>query len=293
MMYAFMKSGVYGDYDCVDELDVIEYVESLPLKHEPVTDIDSFKKNSAQYFTPSDLKEGLARNRANIANVHGLTFDLDRVPDYNELVHDFLAVLTTSQIEMYLWKTPSAIYSGNAHENGARLFIPLGEPIHPEHLNDAISEVFLNLNKAGLNMLNYGYDVEASKTVGRLMGLPLQQEDTIVPWDMPERKRYKIQAKYVPKPKNVFGSGGFGGFAEEPNVDNLTSFITSYTQKHGITFLKGERDNNLTRVLGALKTAFNGINESDLLDAFENSGISSQLDNPVQDITRKTKRLLG
>ena len=291
-MYAFMKSGVYGDYDCVDEFDVIAYVESLPLKHEPVTDIESFKKFSAQYFTPSDLKDGLARNRSNISNIHGLTFDLDRVPEYQELVHEFLTVLTKSKIEMYLWKTPSAIYSDSDHENGARLFIPLGAPIHPDHLSDAIREVFLCLCNAGLNMLNYGYDVEASKTVGRLMGLPLQQEDTIVPWDMPDRKRYKIQTEYIPKPKNIFKGGGFGNFEEEPNVDNLASFITSYTSKHGIGFAKGERDNNLTRVFGALKTAFNGIDESDLLSAFEQSGIAQLLDNPAQDITRKARRLL-
>lgn len=292
-MYAFMKSGMLGDYDCVDELDVIEYVESLPLRREPINDLNAFKMYSAQYFTPSDLKNGLARNRANIANVQALIFDLDRVPNYQELVHEFLTVLTKSQIEMYLWKTPSSFSNESDHENGARLYIPLGEPIMPEHLDTAIQEVYLNLVRAGLNILNYGADITASKTVGRLMGLPLQQEDTIVPWDMPERKRYKIQAEYVPKPKSVFTGGGFGSFAEEPSVENLTSFITSYTQKHAVTFFKGERDNNLTRVLGALKTAFNGIDEGDLLEAFENSGISSQLDNPVQDITRKTKRLLG
>lgn len=292
-MYAFIKSGMLGDYDCVDELNVIKYVESLPFEHEPIDDLKGFKTFSAQYFTPSDLIDGLTRKKANIANIQGITFDLDNVPVWDDLKNEFYTVLINSQVEAYLWKTPSAFSTDSDHQNGARIFIPLGEPIHPDQLDDAVTEVFFNLARAGLNILDYGADVPASKTVGRLMGLPLQQEDTIVPWDMSERKRYKIQTPYMPKPKNVFSGGGFGGFAEEPSVDNLTSFITSYTQKHGITFLKGERDNNLTRVLGALKTAFNGINDSDLLDAFENSGISSQLDNPVQDITRKTKRLLG
>lgn len=280
-----------GDYDCVDELDVIEYVESLPVVHEPIMDLKAFKMFSAQYFTPSDLLDGLTRKKANVANIQAITFDLDRVPVWDELKNEFYQLLINTQLEAYLWKTPSSFASDSEHENGARLYIPLGEPINPGHLDSAVKEVFMNLVKAGLNVLDYGADITASKTVGRLMGLPLQKKDTIVPWDMADRKRYKIQCSYVPESKPVF-SGGFSSFEEEPNVDNLTSFIERYTQKHGITFVVGERDNSLTRVFGALKTAFKGIDDSDLLLAFENAGIAHALDNPEKDILSKAKRLL-
>lgn len=291
-MYAFMKSGMLGDYDCVDELNVIEYVESLPFEHEPIDDLKGFKMFSAQYFTPSDLIDGLTRKKANIANIQGITFDLDNVPVWDDLKNEFYTVLINSQVEAYLWKTPSAFSTDSDHQNGARIFIPLGEPIHPDQLDDAVTEVFFNLARAGLNILDYGADVPASKTVGRLMGLPLQQNDTIVPWDMSDRKRYRVQAEYVPKPKPAFSGNAFGGFTDEPTVDNLTSFITHYTQKHGVTFMVGERDNSLTKVFGALKKAFDGIDETDLLSAFDNAGISATLDNPERDILNKAKRLL-
>jgi hypothetical protein len=287
-----MKSGMIGDYDCVDELDVIEYVESLPVVHEPILDLKGFKTFSAQYFTPSDLLFGLTRKKANVANIQGITFDLDRVPVWDELKNEFYTLLINSQVEAYLWKTPSSFAIESEHENGARLFLPLGEPIQPDHLDEAVREVVINLARAGLNVLDYGADITASKTVGRLMGLPLQKKDTIVPWDMENRKRYKIQTPYVPKVKTQSYSTGFGGFDEEPTVDNLTSFIERYTQKHGITFVVGERDNSLTKVFGALKQAFNGIDETDLLSAFENAGIASTLDNPEKDILSKAKRLL-
>ncbi|MHD0286825.1 hypothetical protein [Weissella tructae] len=281
-----------GDYDCVDELDVIEYVESLPDTHEPILDLKGFKTLSAQYFTPSDLIDGLARKKANIANIQGITFDLDSVPIWDELKSEFYTLLINSQVEAYLWKTPSSFAVESDHENGARLFLPLGEPINPNHLDEAVREVVINLARGGLNVLDYGADITASKTVGRLMGLPLQKKDTIVPWDMENRKRYKIQTPYTPKVSKENYAGGFGGFNEEPTVENLTSFIERYTQKHGITFVVGERDNSLTRVFGALKKAFDGIDDTDLLSAFDNAGISNTLDNPEKDILSKAKRLL-
>jgi hypothetical protein len=292
-MYAFKKSGVYGDYDVVDELDMYAYVESLPVVHEPVENVEDFKKVSAQYFTPSNLKQGMTRSAQNIADVQGIIFDLDDVDDWNELKNKFYQLLISVPIEAYLWKTPAGLFNGD-HKNGTRLYIPLREGIHPQLLPEAVRELFMALAQSGINLLDYGADMEASRTVGRLMGLPLQKQDTLVPWDPENRVRYKVQAKYVPTGFKAIDMSNESGFVEINQADeqSLTGFITSYTQKHGITWQRGERDNNLTKVIGAVDKAFSSVDENDLLRAFYNSGVAQQLDNPERDILNKTKRLL-
>lgn len=290
-MYAFKKSGVEGDYDVIDELDLIEYAESLPQLHEPIDDLDGFKHYSAQYFTPSDLKEGLTRRASNIKNIQGIIFDLDRVVNWNELMMSFYKLLTVSKIEMYLWQTPSALSDGG-HSNGSRIYVPLDESIQPQLLTKAVDELVITFAQAGLNLLEYGVDLTASKTVGRLMGLPLQKKNTIVPWDMEERFRYRIKAKYEPSEFVSTMDDGFSSL-NEPTVENLSSFIAGYVEKHQIGFAKGERDNNLTKVYGALNRAFNNINPDDLLAAFYEAGIAQTLDHPDRDIGNKSKRLLG
>ena len=290
-MYAFKKSGVEGDYDVIDELDLIEYAESLPQLHEPIDDLDGFKHYSAQYFTPSDLKEGLTRRASNIKNIQGIIFDLDRVVDWNELMMSFYQLLTVSRIEMYLWQTPSALSDGG-HSNGSRIYVPLDESIQPQLLTKAVDELVITFAQAGLNLLEYGVDLTASKTVGRLMGLPLQKKNTIVPWDMEERFRYHVKAKYEPSEFVSTMDDGFSSL-NEPTVENLSSFIAGYVEKHQIGFAKGERDNNLTKVYGALNRAFNNINPDDLLAAFYEAGIAQTLDHPDRDIGNKSKRLLG
>lgn len=292
-MYAFKKSGIYGDYDVVDDFDVVAYAESLPVVHEPIKDVGEFKKVSAQYFTPSNLKNGLARNRMNIQDVQGIIFDLDGVDHWNELMKDFYDMLVKSKIEMYLWKTPSALALDGKHENGSRLYIPLGEAIAPELLPQAVDELARTFILGGFNILSYGADLQASRTVGRLMGLPLQQKDTIVPWDIANRKRYKVKAKLD---KSSFQSTSYsefvGALTDEPTVENLTNFIKRYADKHQITFNVGERDNSLTRIFGAVKKAFSDIDVSDLISAFYDAGIAQTLDNPEKDINAKAKRLL-
>ncbi|MBM7617284.1 hypothetical protein JOC36_000833 [Weissella uvarum] len=294
-MYAFKKSGIYGDYDVLDELDVVTYAESLPAVHEPIEDVSEFKKVSAQYFTPSNLKDGLTRSRENIKDVQGIIFDLDRVDNWHDLMSDFYEMLIKSKIEMYLWKTPSALALDGNHENGTRLYIPLGEPIRPELLPQAVEEVAKLLIIGDFNILNYGADIQSSKTIGRLMGLPLQKQDTIVPWDLENRKRYKIQAvldKSISTFQSTSESDFVGAMSDEPTVENMTNFINNYTEKHDITFNVGERDNSLTRVFGALKKAFSNIDSDDLLDAFYEAGVAQTLDNPEKDIANKAKRLL-
>ncbi|KRN46193.1 hypothetical protein ACWN56_05285 [Weissella viridescens] len=291
-MYAFKKSGIYGDYDVIDELDVVTYTESLPVYHDPIEDVSEFKKVSAQYFTPSNLKSGLARSRENIADIQGITFDLDKVYDWSELMYDFYTMMTKSEIEMYLWKTPSAIASGG-HENGSRLFVPLGKSIEPELLPKAVDELTKLFILGGFNLLSYGADLQASKTVGRLMGLPLQKKDTIVPWDIENRKRYKIQAELDRSTFQSTSEGEFiGALNDEPTVENMASFMERYAGKHRVTFNVGERDNSLTRMLGALKKAFDDIDQDDLIGAFYEAGIAQALDNPEKDISVKARRLL-
>ena len=124
------------------------------------------------------------------------------------------------------------------------------------------------------------------------MGLPLQKSGTIVPWDVEERFRYKVKAElkesgFVP----IMAGDGFSGL-DSPTVENLTSFISGYVEKHSITFNKGERDNNLTRLIGGVAKAFAGVTDDDLIEALYNSNIAQLLDNPGKDITNKTRRLL-
>ncbi len=290
MSYAFKVSGIYGDYDVVDELDVVEYTESLPQVHDPIDDLDDFKTRQAQYFTPSTLKNGLTRSRDNVADIQGILFDLDNVPDRDELQHDFYTLLTKTKLEVYLWLTPSAIALGG-HENGHRLFIPLDTPIDPRLLPNAVDELTIAFAKAGFNLLNYGVDLTASKTVSRLMGLPLQKTGTIVPWDLAERFKYKVKAEYHDSGFVPIGSDDMQEF-NAPTVENLTSFISGYVDKHNITFNKGERDNNLTRLIGGVAKAFAGVADDDLIEALYNSNIAQLLDNPGKDITNKTRRLL-
>lgn len=98
MSYAIKKSGIYGDYDLTDDFDLIIYAESLPQFHDEIQDLDDFKSRQAQYFTPSNLKEGLRRSRDNIADVQGILFDLDQVQDRDELQHDFYTLLTKTKL---------------------------------------------------------------------------------------------------------------------------------------------------------------------------------------------------
>lgn len=292
-MYAFKKSGIYGDYDVVDDFDVVVYAESLPVVHEPIIDLEEFKKNSAQYFTPSNLKNGLTRSRMNIQDIQGILFDLDGVDHWEALMKDFYDMLVKSKIEMYLWKTPSALAVDGKHVNGSRLYVPLGEAINPELLPQAVDELARTFILGGFNILSYGADLQASRTVGRLMGLPLQQKDTIVPWDLADRKRYKVQAKLDTSTfHSTSGSGFTGELNDDPTIENLANFIKRYSDKHHITFNVGERDNSLTRLFGALKKAFDGIDESDLISVFYDAGIAQTLDNPEKDIKNKAKRLL-
>ena len=203
----------------------------------------------------------------------------------------FYKLLTVSKIEMYLWQTPSALAAGG-HSNGSRIYVPLAEAIQPQLLTKAVDELVITFAQAGLNLLEYGVDLTASKTVGLLMGLPLQKKNTVVPWDMTERFRYRIKAKYEPSEFVSTMDDGFSSL-NEPTVDNLSSFIAGYVEKHQIGFAKGERDNNLTKVYGALNRAFNNINPDDLLAAFYEAGIAQTLDHPDRDISNKSKRLLG
>ncbi|MFP7242377.1 hypothetical protein [Pediococcus pentosaceus] len=290
-MYAFKKSGVIGDYDVIDEFDVIEYVESLPAVHEPIHDLDAFKRYSAQYFTPSNLKQGLTRSKENISDVQGIIFDLDIVDDWEELKKDFYDTLIKFNLEMYLWQTPSAIAHGS-HTNGSRLYIPLAEPILPEVLPKAVDELVIAFAKAGVRLLTYGPDLNASRTVGRLMGLPLQKQNTIVPWDLSSTFRYKVKAKV--EHSNFKPVSMHDGFVEmNPSTpENLTSFIKGYVEKHHISFAVGQRDNSLVQVMGGIKKAFNSVDVDNLIPAFYDAGIAQTLDHPEKDITKKAKRLL-
>lgn len=170
MVSAFKKSGVFGGYDVVDDFDVILYANSVPYKHELVEDTEEFKTYQAQYFTPSALVEGLTRSRENIANIEGIVFDLDEVPDFLELRNLFYHMLIASKVEAYLWKTASGVFGGK-HSNAVRLYIPLAEPIEPRLLPQAVDELALVLKNVGIDVESFGVDIVASKTIGRLMGL--------------------------------------------------------------------------------------------------------------------------
>ncbi|MEX0380446.1 hypothetical protein AB3K25_06525 [Leuconostoc sp. MS02] len=293
MVSAFKKSGVFGGYDVVDDLDVILYANSLPYKHEVVDDTDDFKTYQAQYFTPSKLIDGLTRSRDNIANIEGILFDLDEVPDFLILRDLFYRMLIQSKVEAYLWKTPSSIFGGK-HVNASRLYIPLREPIAPKLLSQAVDELVVVLKNVGIDVEKFGADLVSSKTIGRLMGLPLQQEGTIVPWDIDTRFKYQVKSVYIePEFKPLILPTYDNEFITTENGDtDLIGFVINYTKKHGITWFKGERDDNLTRVIGAIKKAFPNMHDDEVYEAFDITGIASQLDNPEKDIRNKTKRLL-
>lgn len=293
MVSAFKKSGVMGGYDVVDEFDVILYANSLPYKHEIVDNTDDFKTYQAQYFTPSALVEGLTRSRENIKDIEGILFDLDEVPDFLILRDLFYKMLINSKVEAYLWKTASSIFGGK-HTNASRMYIPLREPIAPRLLSQAVDELVIGLKKVGIDVEEYGADLVSSKTIGRLMGLPIQQEGTIVPWDIKTRFKYKVKSVFQePEFKPLILPTYDSNFIQTENGDtDLIGFIVNYTKKHGITWFKGERDDNLTRVIGAIKKAFPNSHDDEVYDAFEVSGIASQLDHPEKDIRNKTKRLL-
>lgn len=293
MVSAFKKSGVFGGYDVVDDFDVILYANSVPYKHEPVEDTEEFKTYQAQYFTPSALVEGLTRSRENIANIEGIVFDLDEVPDFLKLRNLFYRMMIASKVEAYLWKTASGVFGGK-HSNAVRLYIPLAEPIEPRLLPQAVDELALVLKNVGIDVESFGADIVASKTIGRLMGLPIQQEGTIVPWDIESRFRYKVKAVYVEDEFKPFILPTYERdfVATEDGDTDMAGFIINYTSKHGITWFKGERDDNLTRVIGAIKKAFPNSHDDEVYDAFDIAGVTSQLDNPEKDIRNKTKRLL-
>lgn len=293
MVSAFKKSGVMGSYDVVDDFDVILYANSLPYRHEPVENTDDFKTYQAQYFTPSALNDGLTRSRENIRDIEGILFDLDEVPDFLILRDLFYKMLIKSKVEAYLWKTPSSVFGGK-HTNAVRLYIPLCEPITPKLLPQAVDELVVVLKSVGIDVEKYGADIVASKTIGRLMGLPIQQEGTIVPWDLEKRFKYKIKANYVEEEfKPLLTPINQSEFISALNDENdLVGFIVNYTKKHSITWFKGERDDNLTKVIGAIKKAFPMAKSDEVYDAFYEAGIAAQLDNPEKDIMNKTKRLL-
>ncbi|WP_349533972.1 hypothetical protein [Leuconostoc citreum] len=293
MVSAFKKSGVMGSYDVVDDFDVITYADSFPYKHEPVQDTNEFKTYQAQYFTPSSLVEGLTRSRENIKDIEGILFDLDEVPDFLILRDLFYKMLIQSKVEAYLWKTASAVFGGK-HKNAARLYVPLRKPIKPQLLAPAVDELVIVLRRVGIDVEEYGADIVASKTLGRLMGLPIQQEGTIVPWDIKDRFKYQVKATYIePEFKPLMLPTYDSDFIKTDEGDtDLIGFVINYTKKHNITWFKGERDNNLTRVIGAIKKAFPNVHDDEVYDAFEITGIASQLDNPEKDIKNKTKRLL-
>jgi len=293
MVSAFKKSGVMGGYDVVDEFDVILYANSLPYKHEIVDNTDDFKTYQAQYFTPSALTTGLTRSRENIKDIEGILFDLDDVPDFLILRDLFYKMLINSKVEAYLWKTASSVFGGK-HTNASRLYIPLRDPIEPRLLSQAVDELVNVLKTVGIDVEKFGADIVSSKTIGRLMGLPIQQEGTIVPWDIKTRFRYKVKAIYEEAEFKPLILPTFNNeFIMTENGDtDLTGFVINYTKKHGITWFKGERDDNLTRIIGAIKKAFPNSHDDEVYDAFEISGITSQLDHPEKDIRNKTKRLL-
>lgn len=296
-MYAFKVSGVAGNYDTVADFNIYEYANSLPDEVETIKHVDDFKEYSAQYFTPSTLKQGLVRNRSNIQDVQAIIFDLDLVVDANIFLEDFFKLYTeTTKLNVFAWQTPSSFGPGK-HIGGWRIFLPLGRPIMPELLPQAVDELVILFAKTGFNLLNYGLDIGTAKTVGRLNGLPLKKTGVFGPLEEEkDRFNYIIKSKYQPKSpyrKSNMNSNGSGWSGlDEPSADNLSEFIIGYTNKNRITWNKGERDNNLVKVIGAIKTAFPTSDPDEIYDGFEQAGITTYLDNPEKDIGVKLKRLL-
>ncbi|TYC50860.1 hypothetical protein ESZ50_01195 [Weissella muntiaci] len=258
-MMAFKIAGNRGAYDVVDDFDIKIFIESLPLKIPPIVDVQTYKDFEATYFTPSNLIEGLTRRRENIKDIQAIIFDLDFVPDLHELDQDLMK-LVNFDMEFHAWQTPSSLGSSK-HEGGMRLYIPLSVPIEPKLLPQAVDEIVKTfILEVGINLLNYGADIKASKTVGRLMGLPLQQYLTFSwygSW------RYAVQSKYkAPKHKSRKGRQTNRGVSPE-------KFVKDYMRKHNVPelVLGHNVHNTLQQLIGALSKA--GFEQEQAIEGLE------------------------
>jgi hypothetical protein len=258
-LYAFKTAGNRGQYDLVDEFDIETYFNSLPLHHDPINDVQQFKDFHAWYLTPSNLKNGLARNKDNIADVQAIVFDLDRIVEIEEYIANIFELAKTG-LEFATWQTPSSIGNGK-HENAMRLFIPLDKPIEPLLLPQAVDELTIAMiTNANFNVLDYGGDITTTKTIGRLNGLPLQRYLTII---NPGSWRYRITSKYEPpKPKKKY--------VRRTNMKTPPEeFVKMYMKKHDIPelILGVNVHNVLQQLIGALEKA--GFAEDEAMEGLE------------------------
>lgn len=263
-MYAFKIAGNRGGYDVVADFNLDEYYRSLPFKRKEIKNIQEFKDYEAQYFTPSDLISGLERKKQNIKNIQAIIFDLDGVDHVSDLISDAMVVAETN-MEFALWQTPSSLSNQGEHVSGMRLFVPLEEPIEPKLLSQAVDEVVRALAVFGLNVLSYGADLVASKTVGRLMGLPLQQYRTLRVGGK-DSWRYKITSQYVEPPHREFKRKRT---AMKTAPDE---FIKGYMRKHNIDdpTLGVNVHNTLQQLIGAMsKAGFSKDETKEGLEMFE------------------------
>lgn len=277
MSMAFKTAGNRGAYDVVDEFDMKQFIESLPLFHGQIADVDNYKNFEALYMTPSNLKEGLERRKENIKDVQAIIFDLDYVPDLHELDHELMK-LVNADVEFHAWQTPSS-FGASKHENGMRLYLPLKNPIEPELLPQAVDEIIKNLvTYFQFNLLDFGADITASKTVGRLMGLPLQQM-YVFSWY--GSNRYEVQSKYVEKPKRKYTKHLTNQGASPER------FVKDYIKKHNIPDLVlGENVHNiLQQLIGALSKA--GFSEEQAIEGLE--FLSDVPTNGIDDIEKEVR----
>lgn len=268
-MMAFKVAGNRGGYDVVDDFDMNEFMMSLPLYHEHIDDVQTFKDFEAMYFTPSNLKEGLDRKKENIADVQAIIFDLDNVQDLHDLDKDMVK-LSKVDLEFHAWQTPSSIGNGQ-HHGGMRLYIPLKEAIIPELLPQAVDELMNTLNQiVGVNIQKYGADITTSKTIARLMGLPLQNHLTFSWYGS---KKYKVNAKYVKTKKQQSAKRWYSGGAYNKRLTNYSDspekFVKDYMNKHNIPdlILGVNVHNTLQQLIGALDKA--GFNQEQALEGLE------------------------
>lgn len=275
-MYAFKTSGNRGQYDVIDEFDVIEFYNSLPLHHDPIPDLQQFKDFQAWYFTPSNLKIGTTRSKDNIKDVQAIVFDLDDVPDWNEYLGDVLKMATTG-VEFATWQTPSSIGHGK-HKGGMRLYFPLAVPIMPELLSQAVDELVVELAKIGFNLLNYGADLPSSRTIGRLMGLPLQRYMTFIN-SSDQTWKYQVTSQYEPpKPKKQW--------TRRTNMKTSPEdFVRMYIKKHDVPqlVLGVNVHNILQQLIGALERA--GFTEDEAMEGLE--FLSDATENGLADIEKE------
>lgn len=260
-MYAFKLAGNRGAYDVVDDFDLNAYYQSLPFKKGEITDLFEFKNYQAQYFTPSDLNAGLERKRSNIKNIQAIVFDLDGVDNVTDLIIDAMT-LSESNLEFALWQTPSSLSQQGNHVSGMRLYVPLDEPIEPKLLPQAVDEVVISLATFGLNVLNYGADLVASKTIGRLMGLPIQQYRTLRVGGQ-QSWRYKVTSQYK-EPKEKVHKRKRTTMKTAPD-----EFIKMYMRKHNIEqpTLGVNLHNTLQQLIGAMEKA--GFSEDEVVEGLE------------------------